>query len=241
MAENQSAKHRKLTEEIRETIVAKPKGPIKFQLQLNPEQKAGKDVILNNAITILSGKAGSGKTLLACQVALDMLFKKNVKQIVITRPTVSKEEIGFLPGDLHQKMEPWMQPIYANFYQLYNKEKIDRIIENGQVEIVPLAFMRGRTFLDSFIIVDEAQNCTNDQMEMITSRLGLRSKMVVCGDSQQVDLKYRGESGFKFLLSAAKKIKDMDSLTLLQNHRHPVVDSLLDAYMEFAETTGSKK
>lgn len=241
MAENQSAKHRKLTEEIRETIVAKPKGPIKFQLQLNPEQKIGKDVILNNAITILSGKAGSGKTLLACQVALDMLFKKNVKQIVITRPTVSKEEIGFLPGDLHQKMEPWMQPIYANFYQLYNKEKIDRIIENGQVEIVPLAFMRGRTFLDSFIIVDEAQNCTNDQMEMITSRLGLRSKMVVCGDSQQVDLKYRGESGFKFLLSAAKKIKDMDSLTLLQNHRHPVVDSLLDAYMEFAETTGSKK
>jgi phosphate starvation-inducible PhoH-like protein len=241
MAENQSAKHRKLTEEIRENIIERPKGPIKFQLQLNAEQKVGKEVILNNAITILSGKAGSGKTLLACQVALDMLFKKSVKQIVITRPTVSKEEIGFLPGDLHQKMEPWMQPIYANFYQLYNKEKIDRIIESGQVEIVPLAFMRGRTFLDSFIIVDEAQNCTNDQMEMITSRLGLRSKMVVCGDSQQVDLKYRGESGFKFLLSAAKKIKDMDSLTLLQNHRHPVVDSLLDAYMEFAETTGSKK
>jgi phosphate starvation-inducible PhoH-like protein len=241
MAENQSAKHRKLTEEIRENIIERPKGPIKFQLQLNAEQKVGKEVILNNAITILSGKAGSGKTLLACQVALDMLFKKSVKQIVITRPTVSKEEIGFLPGDLHQKMEPWMQPIYANFYQLYNKEKIDRIIESGQVEIVPLAFMRGRTFLDSFIIVDEAQNCTNDQMEMITSRLGLRSKMVVCGDSQQVDLKYRGESGFKFLLSAAKKIKDMDSLTLLQNHRHPVVDSLLDAYMEFSETTGSKK
>ena len=241
MAENQSAKHRKLTEEIRENIIERPKGPIKFQLQLNAEHKVGKEVILNNAITILSGKAGSGKTLLACQVALDMLFKKSVKQIVITRPTVSKEEIGFLPGDLHQKMEPWMQPIYANFYQLYNKEKIDRIIESGQVEIVPLAFMRGRTFLDSFIIVDEAQNCTNDQMEMITSRLGLRSKMVVCGDSQQVDLKYRGESGFKFLLSAAKKIKDMDSLTLLQNHRHPVVDSLLDAYMEFSETTGSKK
>jgi phosphate starvation-inducible PhoH-like protein len=241
MAENQSAKHRKLTEEIRENIIERPKGPIKFQLQLNAEQKVGKEVILNNAITILSGKAGSGKTLLACQVALDMLFKKSVKQIVITRPTVSKEEIGFLPGDLHQKMEPWMQPIYANFYQLYNKEKIDKIIESGQVEIVPLAFMRGRTFLDSFIIVDEAQNCTNDQMEMITSRLGLRSKMVVCGDSQQVDLKYRGESGFKFLLSAAKKIKDMDSLTLLQNHRHPVVDSLLDAYIEFAETTGSKK
>lgn len=241
MADNKSSKHRRITEDIRENIITKPKGPIKFQLQLNEEQKIGKDVILNNAITILSGKAGSGKTLLACQVALDMLFKKTVKQIVITRPTVSKEEIGFLPGDLHQKMEPWMQPIYANFYQLYNKEKVDKIIESGQVEIVPLAFMRGRTFLDSFIIVDEAQNCTNDQMEMITSRLGLRSKMVVCGDSQQVDLKYRGDSGFKFLLTAAKKIKDMDSLTLLQNHRHSVVDALLDAYTEFAETTGSKK
>ena len=118
MADNKSSKHRRITEDIRENIIAKPKGPIKFQLQLNEEQKIGKDVILNNAITILSGKAGSGKTLLACQVALDMLFKKTVKQIVITRPTVSKEEIGFLPGDLHQKMEPWMQPIYANFYQL---------------------------------------------------------------------------------------------------------------------------
>ena len=231
MASNTSSKYREITEQIQEQ--KKPKGPIKFQLQLNEEQKVAKEKILSNAITILSGKAGSGKTLLACQVALDMLFKKEVKQIIITRPTVSKEEIGFLPGDLREKMEPWMQPVYANFYQLYNKEKIDEILENGVVEIVPLAFMRGRTFLDSFIIVDEAQNCTNEQMEMITSRLGIRSKMVVCGDTQQVDLKYKGESGFKFLVSASKKIKDMDSHTLLTNHRHPVVDSLLEAYDAF--------
>jgi phosphate starvation-inducible PhoH-like protein len=231
MAPNTSAKYREITEHIQEQ--KKPKGPIKFQLQLNEEQKVAKEKILSNAITILSGKAGSGKTLLACQCALDMLFKKEVKQIIITRPTVSKEEIGFLPGDLREKMEPWMQPVSAHFYQLYNKEKIDEILENGVVEIVPLAFMRGRTFLDSFIIVDEAQNCTNEQMEMITSRLGIRSKMVVCGDTQQVDLKYKGESGFKFLVSASKKIKDMDSHTLLTNHRHPVVDSLLEAYDEF--------
>jgi phosphate starvation-inducible PhoH-like protein len=95
--------------------------------------------------------------------------------------------------------------------------------------------MRGRTFLDAFIIVDEAQNCTNDQMEMITSRLGLRSKMVICGDTQQVDLKHRGDSGFKFLVTASKHIKDMESHTLLTNHRHPVVDSLLDAYEEFKD------
>ena len=229
MGENQSTKHKELTDKIREEK-QKPKGPIKFQLQLNEEQKIAKEKILNNAITVLSGKAGSGKTLLACQIALDLLFKKVIQKIIITRPTVSKEEIGFLPGDLREKMEPWMQPIYANFYQLYNKEKIDEIIENGQVEIVPVAFMRGRTFLDSFVIVDEAQNCTTDQMEMIVSRLGLRSKMVVCGDTQQVDLKNRGESGFKFLISVASKVKDMTSQTLLTNHRHPIVDSLLEEY-----------
>lgn len=236
MAENQSTKHKELTEKIREDK-QKPKGPIKFQIVLNEEQKIAKDKILNNAITILSGKAGSGKTLLACQTALDMLFKKTVSKIIITRPTVSKEEIGFLPGDLREKMEPWMQPIYSNFYQLYNKEKIDEILESGQVEIVPLAFMRGRTFLDAFIIVDEAQNCTNDQMEMITSRLGIRSKMVICGDSAQVDLKYKGESGFNFLLRVAKKVKDMDAQTLLTNHRHPVVDALLEHYEDFKNKT----
>ena len=148
MGENQSTKNKELTEKIREEK-QKEKGPIKFQIQLNEEQKEAKDKILNNAITILSGKAGSGKTLLACQIALDMLFKKTVSKIIITRPTVSKEEIGFLPGDLREKMEPWMQPIYSNFYLLYNREKIDEILTNGQVEIVPVAFMRGRTFLDS--------------------------------------------------------------------------------------------
>ena len=234
MGENESAKHKELTEQIREAK-QKPKGPIKFQIQLNEEQKLAKEKILNNAITVLSGKAGSGKTLLACQIALNFLFKKSIEKIIITRPMVSKEEIGFLPGDLREKMEPWMQPIYANFYQLYNKEKIDEILANGQVEIVPVAFMRGRTFLDSFVIVDEAQNCTHEQMEMITSRLGIRSKMVVCGDTQQVDLKTIGQSGFKFLLTIAKRVKDMDSMTLLTNHRHSVVDALLEEYDRFKE------
>lgn len=234
MGENESKKHKELTEKIKEAKEG-PKNPIKFQLQLNEEQKSAKEMIMNNAITVLSGKAGSGKTLVACQVALDMLFKKSVTKIVITRPTVSKEEIGFLPGDLREKMDPWVQPIYSNFYQLYNREKIQSIIENGQVEIVPVAFMRGRTFLDSFVIVDEAQNCTNDQMEMIVSRLGIRSKMVVCGDTQQVDLKNKNESGFKFLLSIAKKIKDMDSMTLTTNHRHSIVDAVLDEYEKLKE------
>jgi phosphate starvation-inducible PhoH-like protein len=236
MGENESAKHKQLTEQIREAK-QKPKGPIKFQIQLNEEQKIAKEKIMSNAITVLSGKAGSGKTLLACQVGLDLLFRKAIEKIIITRPTVSKEEIGFLPGDLREKMEPWMQPIYSNFYQLYNKEKIDEILENGQVEIVPVAFMRGRTFLDSLVIVDEAQNCTNEQMEMITSRLGIRSKMIICGDSAQVDLKQKGESGFNFLLRIAKRVKDMDSMTLLTNHRHSVVDALLEEYEQLKNKT----
>jgi phosphate starvation-inducible PhoH-like protein len=209
-----------------------PSTGVRFQLQLNDEQKIAKRKILDNAITILSGKAGSGKTLVACQVALDMLLTRQVNKIVITRPTVSKEEIGFLPGDLREKMDPWMQPIYSNFYQLYNKQRVDELIETGVIEIVPVAFMRGRTFLDSFVIVDEAQNCTHDQMEMIVSRLGIRSKMVICGDTQQVDLKRKQESGFKFLLSLAKRTRDVDSLMLQTNHRHDVVDRLLDSYAE---------
>ena len=204
-----------------------------FIITLNDEQKEAKRRIIGNAVTILSGNAGSGKTLVACQAALDMLLSREVDHIVITRPTVSKEEIGFLPGDLREKMEPWMQPIYSNFYQLYDRNVVDKIIEAGQIEIVPLAFMRGRTFLDSFVIVDEAQNCTHDQTEMIISRLGKRSKMVVCGDTQQVDLKNKSESGFKFLLSLANRVSDVTSMTLKTNHRHDVVDRLLEEYAEF--------
>ena len=209
-----------------------PKNPIKFKLQLNEEQKQAKQVILNNTITLLGGSAGSGKTLLACNVALDGLFRKQYDRIIITRPTVSKEEIGFLPGDLREKMDPWVQPIYQNFFSLYDKVKIEKLIEDGKIEIVPVSFMRGRTFLDSLIIVDEAQNVTHEQMEMITSRIGLRSKMVVCGDAQQTDLKKKSDSGFKFLYSAARKIKNLEAITLITNHRNEIVEDLLKYYQE---------
>ena len=170
------------------------KNPIKFKLQLNEEQKEAKAKILENTLTLLAGKAGSGKTMLACQIALDGLFRKEYEKIIITRPTVSKEDIGFLPGDLREKMDPWVQPIYQNMYALYNKDKIEKCIEEGQIEIVPVSFMRGRTFLDSCVIVDEAQNVTHSQMEMIVTRIGLRSKMIICGDDHQVDLKARQDS-----------------------------------------------
>jgi len=210
----------------------KPKNPIKFKLTLNEEQKKAKSDILNNTLTLLAGKAGCGKTLLACQIALDGLFTKQYSKVIITRPTVSKEEIGFLPGDLREKMDPWVQPIYQNMFMLYDKTKVEKHITAGDIEIVPVSFMRGRTFLDSIIIVDEAQNVTHEQMEMITTRIGLRSKMIICGDDAQIDLKNRNESGFRFLYKLGCKIKNMKSIHLETNHRDPIVDDLLDHYAE---------
>lgn len=213
----------------------KPKNPIKFKITLNEEQKEAKSKILNSTLTLLAGKAGSGKTMLACQIALERLFMKEAEKIIITRPTVSKEDIGFLPGDLREKMDPWVQPIYQNMFALYDKVKIEKLIEEGKIEIVPVSFMRGRTFLDSVIIVDEAQNVTHEQMEMIVTRLGLRSKMIICGDDHQVDLKSKRDSGFKFLYIAARKVKNMCGITLMQNHRDPIVDDLLEVYEEASE------
>ena len=184
-----------------EVFVAKrkPKNPIRFNVQLNEEQKEAKQKILDYPITVIKGMAGSGKTLVAAQVALDMLFRGEVEKIVITRPTVSKEEIGFLPGDLQAKMDPWLAPIYHNLFMLYSEEKIRKEMENSRIEIVPFAFMRGRTFVDSFVIVDEAQNVTHSQMETVIGRLGKGSKMVICGDLAQIDLRDKRETGFSFL------------------------------------------
>jgi len=225
----------------------KPKNPIKFKIELNQEQKEAKSKILENTVTLLAGSAGSGKTLLACQIALEKLFMKEAEKIIITRPTVSKEEIGFLPGDLREKMDPWVQPIYQNMYALYDRIKIEKHIQEGDIEIVPVSFMRGRTFLDSIVIVDEAQNVTHEQMEMIVTRLGLRSKMIICGDDNQVDLKNKRDSGFRFLYTASKKIKNLAAISLKTNHRNPIVEDLISYYEEAHEkgitlsNSGSKK
>jgi phosphate starvation-inducible protein PhoH and related proteins len=213
----------------------KPKGPIKFNIQLNEEQKEAKDEILANDITVLRGQAGSGKTMLACQVALDMLFKRDVEKIVITRPTVSKEEIGFLPGNMKDKLDPWLAPIYANLYMLYNRDKIDRLLEEGIIEILPFAFMRGRTLMETFVIVDEAQNVTHTQMEMVIGRLGIDSKMVICGDVSQIDLKSKKESGFGFLNTVAASVKGFTIFTLKQNHRHKIVPEILEIYKNYTD------
>ena len=213
----------------------RPKNPIKFNVTLNDEQKEAKAKILDNPITVLKGMAGSGKTLVATQVALDMLFTKQVDKVIITRPTVSKEDIGFLPGDIREKMDPWLAPIYHNLHALYNKEKIEKELEAETIEIVPFAFMRGRTFVDSFIIVDEAQNVTHSQMETVLGRLGKGSKMVICGDMAQIDLKNKKDTGFSFLSRLEEHVEGFKIVSLLKNHRHDIVSPMLEVYKTFRD------
>lgn len=213
----------------------RPKNPIKFNVQLNEEQKKAKTTILESPITVLKGMAGSGKTLVATQAALDMLFTNQVDKIVITRPTVSKEEIGFLPGDLQAKMDPWLAPIYHNLFMLYSEEKVRKELENGRIEIVPFAFMRGRTFVNSFVIVDEAQNVTHSQMETVIGRLGKGSKMVICGDMAQIDLRDKRETGFSFLSRIEEQVEGFKTASLEYNHRHQIVAPILQVYKTFRD------
>lgn len=213
----------------------KPKNPIRFRISLNDEQKEAKQIILDNPVTVLKGMAGSGKTLVAVQVALDLLFTREVEKIIITRPTVAKEDIGFLPGDIKEKMDPWLAPIYHNLYILYDKAKIDREVEEGRIEILPFAFMRGRTFVNSFVILDEAQNTTHNQMEMLLGRMGKGSKVAICGDIAQVDLKNKKDSGFTFLYRLEEQVKGVKVVTLKTNHRHEIVEPILKVYETYRD------
>jgi phosphate starvation-inducible protein PhoH and related proteins len=209
------------------------KNPIKFSISLNEEQKLAKEIILTNKITVLRGGAGSGKTLLSTNVALDLLFNEKYEKIILTRPVVTAgEEIGFLKGNINQKMDPFSAPIYDNMYRLYNREIIDKRIAEGVIEIIPLAFMRGRNFTNSIIIVDESQNITHKQMELLLGRMCTGSKMILTGDTAQIDLKEKKQSGFDFICKNFKDIKDFAVVTLLANHRDPIVEDILKVYNE---------
>lgn len=159
-----------------------------------------------------------------------MLGSNEVDKIVITRPTVSDEDIGFLPGNLEEKMDPWMIPVVENLKTIIGKENTDFLLSKDIVRIKPLSFMRGQTFVNSAVIVDEAQNVTHKQMEMIVGRLGRGSKMMICGDLRQKDLHGHKVSGFPFLLKNTENIHEVGNIELLTNHRHDVVDKLLCLY-----------
>jgi len=208
---------------------------IRFQITLNEEQKQAKSVILQNSITYIAGKAGSGKTLVSCQVALDLFFKKQVKHIIITRPAVEAgEKLGFLPGGLEEKLDPYVQAIYQNFYSLYKKDKIDSMIKEGSIQIKPFAYMRGSTFCEAVIIVDEVQNTTESQVKMVMERLGKGSKMMLCGDINQIDLGKGITSGIKFLdFLQEQELKNYTKIVLKTNHRDPIVEEILNLYESF--------
>lgn len=209
----------------------KPKTDIKFNITLNEEQKRAKEVILSNAVTLLSGKPGSGKTLVACQVALDKLFKRECEQVIIARPTVEAEDsIGFLKGDIREKLDPYLQPIYENFNRLYGKEKIKKYLDDGSIRILPLGFVRGHTFTDSVVIIDEAQNVSKRLMEAIITRIGKGSTMIICGDSSQIDLKNKQDSGFGQIHEAVGTVKGLGAFELKTNHRHDIVEEILKFY-----------
>jgi phosphate starvation-inducible protein PhoH len=180
-----------------------PKGNIKFSISLSDEQKSAKSEILRHPFNFLVGKAGSGKTLLAVQIALDSFFKRQVNKIVITRPTVSNEDNGFLPGSLEEKME-----------------------KDENIELVSLSHFRGRTFEESIIIVDEFQNLTKQQLLMVLGRVGKNSTMILCGDKQQIDLKFPNDSAIHEVpkLRGSKYVYD---IMLKDNHRHESLDEIL--------------
>jgi phosphate starvation-inducible PhoH-like protein len=211
-----------------------PKGKVKFNITLSDEQKEAKSNILTHPYNFVLGKAGSGKTLLAVQIALDSYFTRKVNKIVITRPTVSNEDNGFLPGSLDEKMEPWLVPIRSNMRKVYNKPAIlEKMQSDENIELVSLAHFRGRTFENSIVIVDEFQNLTKQQLGMVLGRLGKGSTMILTGDPQQIDLKFANDSA----IHDVPKIKDSKhvySIALKDNHRHEALNEVLKLLYEYS-------
>ena len=205
-----------------------PKGAVRFSLSLSSEQKKAKTEILKHPFNFIIGKAGSGKTLLSVQVALDLFFKRQVDKIIITRPTISTEDNGFLPGSEKEKMEPWLVPIRSNMRKIYNKPPVlEKMEKEEQIELVSLAHFRGRTFDNAIVIVDEFQNLTRPQLAMAIGRLGKESKMIFCGDSYQIDLKDKNHSAYH---DVAKLIESeyVYKAILEDNHRHNAINKLLE-------------
>ena len=196
-------------------------------------QKVYVDSIKSHDVVFGIGPAGTGKTFLAVTLAVTALKRGQVKRIVLTRPAVEAgESLGFLPGDLKEKVDPYLRPVYDALYQILGKEQTTRLMEREIIEIAPLAYMRGRTLEDAFVILDEAQNTTIMQMKMFLTRLGFNSKMIVNGDMSQIDLPRRVKSGLIDAMEKLKGIKAIDFVHFTASDvvRHPVVADIINAY-----------
>ena len=207
-----------------------PKTNVKFSITLSDEQKRAKEEILRHPYNFVLGEAGSGKTLLSIQIALDRYFKREINKIVISRPTVSSENNGFLPGSIKEKMEPWLVPVMDNIQKVYAKDNhVEKMLEDGVIEIISLSHFRGRTFDNAVCILDECQNLTSEQTSMCLGRLGKESQMIFCGDYRQVDLKNFSESGLS-RLEKLNKSSYVYIVELQENHRHPALKEVLRLY-----------
>lgn len=204
-------------------------------------QKRYVKAIRNNTIVFGIGPAGTGKTYLAMAMAVMALKNKEVERIILTRPAVEAgESLGFLPGDLQTKVDPYLRPLYDALYEFLGGEAFARLSERGIIEVAPLAYMRGRTLSDAFIVLDEAQNCTQEQMKMFLTRFGENSKVVVTGDITQIDLPKEKKSGLKHSIEILDGIEDLSVQYLTHRDvvRHTMVQNIIKAYERYEKSKG---
>ncbi len=202
-------------------------------------QKKYVDAIKNNTIVIGVGPAGTGKTYLAVALAVSAFRAKEVNRIILTRPAVEAgEKLGFLPGDLQSKVDPYLRPLYDALFDMLGPENFQKYQERGNIEVAPLAYMRGRTLDDSFIILDEAQNTTPEQMKMFLTRLGFGSKIVVTGDITQIDLPDGKRSGLVDVIKILKNVDDIETIRFSEKDvvRHKLVQDIIKAYTKYEES-----
>jgi phosphate starvation-inducible protein PhoH and related proteins len=216
---------------IHKTLIAKVGNKSIYAKSMN--QKKYYETIKNNDVVFGIGPAGTGKTFIPIVDAAYKLRKGEIKKIILTRPIVEAEEkIGFLPGDMKEKVDPYLRPLYDGMMEIFNKEEIDKMIDIGIIEIAPLAFMRGRTLENAYIILDEAQNTTKGQMKLFLTRLGFNSKMIITGDITQVDLPRHVKSGLRQAIETLKNVRhvgivEFDSADIV---RHPIVQEIVERY-----------
>ena len=209
------------------------KTPRKSVIARSEKQSEYIKALKENEIVISLGPAGTGKSFLAVSVAVTLLMEKKIERVILSRPAVEAgEKLGFLPGDMKEKVDPYLRPLYDALYELFGADKINKKIESGEIEIAPLAFMRGRTLKNCFAILDEAQNATETQIKMFLTRIGENSKLVVNGDPSQIDLINNSQSG---LIKSKKLLKNLNEIKIIEfDHndvvRHPLVSKIIRAY-----------
>ena len=236
--EMNSDKKNGTTTQSLEDVIKTPKRSV---IPRSKKQKEYVKALKTNQVIMSLGPAGTGKTYLAVAMALSMLLEKKVDRIILSRPAVEAgEKLGFLPGDMKEKIDPYLRPLYDSLYDLIDYDKIQRKIESGAIEIAPLAFMRGRTLKNSFAILDEAQNATETQIKMFLTRIGENSKLVVNGDPSQVDLPNKSQSGLVKSQNILKGIKEISIINFDHQDvmRHPLVTKIVKAYQKNIDDKG---